>query len=279
MLYSNSKKEALSIHERAVSKYNSTYEKMQQLGVQLYEKRRNCVALINEVESLVNSIANRPKEFEKKISEIQSEREKFRETEAYAAEAADAAVKSGFSVAAGVAGGAAVASMAPTAAMWVATTFGTASTGTAISTLSGAAATKAALAWLGGGALTAGGAGVAGGQALLALAGPIGWGITGVTTAASVIALGHKNKKIADEAIVEAKKITVAGAEINEANARIQHLTNETVMLMDNLRDTAQANSSLNGTNYLELSEDEQYRLGTMVNNTLTLAEMLNKTV
>ena len=127
--------------------------------------------------------------------------------------------------------------------------------------------------------MSAGGAGVAGGQALLALAGPIGWGITGVTTAASVFALGHKNKKIADEAIAEAKKITVAGAEVDETSAKIQHLTDETVMLMDSLRDMARANRTLKGANYLELSEDEQYRLGTMVNNTLALAEMLNKTI
>ena len=279
MLYAKPKKEALAIHERAVSKYNDAFRKMERLGGHLYEKRCDCVTLIHEIEFLVNSIANRPKEFEQKISEIQGEQKKFQETETYAAEAMEAAVKSGISVAAGVAGGAAVASMAPTAAMWVATTFGTATTGTAISTLSGAAATKAALAWLGGGALSAGGAGIAGGQALLALAGPIGWGITGVTTAASIAALGHKNKKIADAAIAEAKKITIAGAEVNEASAKIQHLTDETVMLMDDLRDMAQENRALKGANYPELSEDEQYRLGTMVNNALALAEMLNKTI
>ena len=50
-------------------------------------------------------------------------------------------------------------------------------------------------------------------------------------------------------------------------------------MLMDSLRDTVQVNWTLKGKNYLELSEDEQYRLGTMVNNTLALAEMLNKTI
>ena len=168
MFYRGMKKEALAIHERAVSKYNAVLGEMERLGERLYEKRRESVALINEVEFLVNSIANRPKEFEKKISKIQMEQKKFRETETYVKEAMKTAVKSGISIAAGVAGGVAVASMAPTAAMWVATTFGTASTGTAISTLSGAVATKAALAWLGGGALSAGGAGVAGGQALLA---------------------------------------------------------------------------------------------------------------
>ena len=335
MLYTKPKKEALTIHERAVSKYNLAFQKMERLGGCLYEKRCDCVTLLREIEFLVTTIANRPKEFDKKISKIQAERESFRETESYAAEAINAAIKSGISAAAGTAGGVATAK-------WVATIFGTESTGAALSALSGTAATNAAVhlggkaladgiarstgaalstvsgtaatnaavhlggkaiadgivlstgaalstvsgaaatnaaVHLGGGALSAGGAGVAGGQALLALAGPIGWGITGVTTAASVFALGHKNKKIADEAIAAAKKITIAGAEVDETSAQIQHLTDETVMLMDSLRDTVQVNWTLKGKNYLELSEDEQYRLGTMVNNTLALAEMLNKTI
>ena len=303
MLYTKPKKEALTIHERAVSKYNLAFQKMEQLGGCLYEKRCDCVTLLREIEFLVTTIANRPKEFDKKISKIQAERESFRETETYAAEAINAAIKSGISVASGTAGGVATAK-------WVATIFGTESTGAALSTLSGATAANAAVhlggsaiadgialstgsalsalsgtaatnvaVHLGSGALAAGGTGVAGSQALLALAGPIGWGITGVTTAASVFALGRKNKKIADEAIAEAKKITIAGAEVDATSAQIQHLMDETVMLMDSLRDMVQVNWTLKGTNYLELSEDEQYRLGTMVNNTLALAEMLNKTI
>ena len=323
MLYTKPKKEALTIHERAVSKYNLAFQKMEQLGGCLYEKRCDCVTLLREIEFLVTTIANRPKEFDKKISKIQAERESFHKTETYAAEAINAAIKSGISVASGTAGGVATAK-------WVATIFGTESTGAAISTLSGATAANAAVhlggsaladgialstlsgtvathtaahlggiaiadgiafstlsgtaatnaaVHLGGGALAAGGAGVTGSQALLALAGPIGWGITGVTTVASFAALGRKNKKIADEAIDEAKKITIAGAEVNEASAKIQHLTDETVMLMDNLHDMVQVNWTLKGANYLELSEDEQYQLGTMVNNTLALAEMLNKTI
>lgn len=66
-----------------------------------------------------------------------------------------AAVKNAGAGAAGVGAGVAVVALGPTAAMGIATTFGVASTGTAISTLSGAAAANAALAWLGGGALAA----------------------------------------------------------------------------------------------------------------------------
>jgi len=75
---------------------------------------------------------------------------------------------------AGTASGIAVNHLAPRAAMWVARTFGTASTGTAISSLSGAAMESASLAWIGGGALSAGGGGMAAGSAVLGLAGPIG---------------------------------------------------------------------------------------------------------
>ena len=56
-------------------------------------------------------------------------------------------VKTAGKGAAGVGAGVAVVTMGPTAAMGVATTFGVASTGTAISSLSGVAATNAALAW------------------------------------------------------------------------------------------------------------------------------------
>ena len=279
MLYMKPKKEALAIHERAVKKYNASYQNMERLGNQLYNTRVNSVELIHKIELLVNSIANRPKEYDKRISDIRTAREKFNETEKYAEDAMKSVMQSGVGVAAGVAGGVAVASMAPTAAMWVATTFGTASTGTAISALHGAVATKAALAWLGGGALSAGGAGMAGGQAFLALAVPVGWGITAGGKVVSVASLGCKNKKIADEAINEAKKITMAGAKLNEAGAKIQNLTDETAKLMNFLQASLTTNQSMKNRNYLELNENEQYRLGTMVNNTLSLAELLNKTI
>lgn len=276
MLYSKPKNDAIEIHKKAVEKYNAAYEQMQKKGNQLYQERQQSLTLIYEIELLVTSIANSPKEFDAKLCHIRAERKKFRQTEEYAKESIGAAIAG---TAAGVAGGVAVASMAPTAAMWVATTFGTASTGTAISSLSGAAATKAALAWLGHGALSAGGAGIAGGQALLALAGPLGWGIAGVTTASSVFMLGHKNKKIADEAIQEAKKVTVAGAELHEATAKISDLIERTRLLVVNLRDSYEASKPLKNSNYSLLQEMEQYRLGALVNNTFTLAELLNTTI
>ncbi|MCY3877029.1 MAG: hypothetical protein OXF88_22400 [Rhodobacteraceae bacterium] len=73
---------------------------------------------------------------------------------------------------------------APAAVYTLAASFGTASTGTAISTLSGAAATKATLAWLGGGAVAAGGLGIAGG---------------GIVLAATTVAGAYAAKKVYDQ--------------------------------------------------------------------------------
>lgn len=113
------------------------------------------------------------------------------------------AVASGTGVVAGVG----VATMAPTGLLAIATTFGTASTGTAISSLSGAAATNAALAWLGGGAVAAGGGGMFAGNLLLTLAGPVGWGIAAVSVIGGGLFLRKKNKAAIQSAYQEEARI------------------------------------------------------------------------
>lgn len=278
-MFNNVKKSALAIHERAVNKYNGIVKSIQKSGEQLYVLRKKSVIHIEICENLINSISNTPKDFNAKLVKIEAEIIEFRNTEDYAAEAYQKAIKSGVGMAAGVGVGATIAAMAPTAAMWVATTFGTASTGTAIASLSGAVATKAALAWLGGGALAAGGAGVAGGQALLALAGPIGWGLAGAIAGGNIIFLGKKNKKIADKAIEEAKTITFAGAQLKETGAIIEQLSEKTKSLLDLLENQLIELRSQKGSDYGDLTSDEQLQLGALVNNTLSLSEMLNKTV
>ncbi len=76
-------------------------------------------------------------------------------------------------------------------AMWIATTYGTAGTGVAISGLSGAAANSAALAWLGGGTVASGGGGMAAGAAVL----------TGgaVVVIVSIVAAGYYGFKMYDQ--------------------------------------------------------------------------------
>ncbi len=225
------KKEALRIHEETLNEYNMSYEEMGKSCEQLYKTRKESVELIQLVQRVVNSIANTPKEFDTELGKIGKELLKFNDTEEYAKEAYNASLKAGVNIVGGAVTGLGVASMVPTALMSIATTFGTASTGTAISSLSGAAAQKAAMAWIGrtfAGFAVKEGAGMAAGRAFLALAGPIGWGITAASTGISLISLTKKNRKLADNAVEEAKEIAKARESIDETNERIKDLKEKT---------------------------------------------------
>lgn len=172
MLNASYKKEALRALEYANGEYTKIYNRTVNDITYLHERRLEAVESLKRVEDYINSLANRPKEYDQQLSEIVLRRQKFEDTlQSLELESKKTDKVSGSIAGAGVMAGAGVAAFGPSAAMAVAMTFGTASTGTAIATLSGAAATNAALAWLGGGALAAGGAGMAGGEALLAMAG------------------------------------------------------------------------------------------------------------
>ena len=263
-------------YEAAIIAYNAAYTDMNDRGALLLRQRERAIDVIAFSEQLVNSIANRPKSFDTDFEEISIQRKEFTAAEEYAAQELAIARASAGAGGAGLAAGAAVASLAPTAAMWVATTFGTASTGAAISTLSGAAATNAALAWLGGGAVAAGGSGVVGGATLLTLAGPVGWGIAGATLLASV-ALFTKNRIQTREKKNEELLAVKTNTEfVREIDAKIGALLDQTVSLRDALNDSFVKSMHLADSDYSTLGAEDKMVLGALVNNTKTLATLLN---
>lgn len=275
------KKEALRIHEETLARYNNSYEKMKNECENLYNVRGQAIKVIKMNQNVINSIANTPKEFDTTLGKIGKELTKFNDSEEYAKKAYNASVQAGINIAGGAAAGLGVASMAPTALMSIATTFGTASTGTAISTLSGCVAQKAALAWIGRtfAGFAAEGAGMAAGQAFLALAGPIGWGITAVSTGASLISLSNKNKELADKAVNEAKEISIARESLDEVSEKVNSLRAKTDILYTDMdKQRAKILKFLNA-DYLSLEDEDKYFLGTLVNNTLSLSVLLNETV
>lgn len=266
-------------YEEAIAEYNGAFTMMNDSGLSLLRQRERSTDLIEHVAVLVNSIVNTPKSFDTDFAEITVHKAQFLEAEEFARKDLAAARNSAAGAGAGFAAGAAVASMAPTAAMWVATTFGTASTGTAISALSGAAASNAALAWLGGGAMAAGGGGTAAGGALLALAGPIGWTVAGATLLAS-IALFTKNKfenrEAKHEALTAVKQNT---ALITGMDAQIDDLLQRTASLRELLVDSYSAALDCFGADFVELSATQQSRLVALVNNTKACAALLTARV
>ena len=182
---SNAKNKALKDLEMAQMDYNVAGQKAGKAAEKLYGNRKEAVKAIERLEKLLQRQPDFPMEGIKRIADARASIRIF--TEAVSNETAlentpnDPTGRYLGMALAGTTAGAAVATLGAPAAMALATTFGTAATGTAISSLTGAAATNAALAWIGGGALAVGGGGMATGATILAMAGPIGIAIGGAT--------------------------------------------------------------------------------------------------
>lgn len=274
------KRIALDRLNKANQAYQVHAEEAKRSAVVLHDLRITVgTKTIKETEDYVNKLANSPKEFNKSVSELRIEYRKFDKI-LQDVNASDVTAKvSGSVAAAGVAAGAGVVALGPAAAMAIATTFGTASTGTAIAALSGAAATNAALAWLGGGAIVAGGGGMVAGNALLALAGPLGWGVSGVILTGSALWARNKNKKIAEEA---AQKTS----EINESAAKMKSITGEVLRVTETTRRHIHGITSLikklkteAPDDYALFSTDQRKEIGSLVNSIESLSKILNKTI
>ena len=241
---------------------NNTNKKIEELGEQtgsLYKE-------LSTIQESFDLIRNVPTEKRLQYEKVKKVRLNWKQQAAKIEKDYKNAV--GKEVGAGAAGagvGIAVVAMGPTAAMGVATTFGVASTGTAISTLSGAAATNAALAWLGGGALAAGGGGIAAGEVFLALAGPIGWGIAiaSICTSGVLFWKSKSDKRRTEEifTLISERDITSYKLAIVELNERINRIKDESKKI----------NAAINtirtfGIDYDKMTEAQQYELGAYVN-------------
>jgi hypothetical protein len=267
--------------EEAAKEYDRRQGEVQALATALYNLRReSSELLIGAVESYVNSLASKPKEFDRAFADYKVE---YRTFEGVVAEVDrqmhDINVTGGAATGVGVAAGASTALLAPTAAMAIATTFGTASTGTAIASLSGAAATNAALAWLGGGALAAGGGGMSAGGALLALAGPVGWTLAGAAVIGGGVFMWHSNGKVAEEAHAKREPIEKGIASFRIAAGEIEVLRHLTLThtvgmksLLGKLQRTAPAD-------YNQFSAENKEALGALINHVSSLSKLLNKTI
>ena len=231
MFGSDRKQASVEKFDKAVSHYKSLLEVSSKSITQLYQVRKKAVIAIIEAETQLLSNPNIDDNLLRAISDARNNIREFEDSVIQEENIIldDRKGHSGATAAAaGAATATAISTLGPTAAMAVATTFGTAATGTAISTLSGVAATNAALAWLGGGAIAAGGGGMAAGSALLALAGPIGIVVgAGIAIGGGFNARTKNNKAAAEidkqtaEIYAKCDKITNCCQEINSTQQAI----------------------------------------------------------
>ncbi len=276
MFYNKLKKNSINILKQAEEEYNDIAQRGNTAALQLYETRKSSVKAIKRVEKYINALANSPKEFKKEVAEVMMSISEFNEAVKLEEQNKSDNIKGAGAAAGGTVIGGAIVGLGPTAAMAVATTFGTASTGTAIAALSGAAAKSAALAWLGGGALTAGGGGMAAGQALLALAGPIGWSIAGLALVGGGAFASHKNKKVAEEAEKLTKAVNDKIVILKPKLAELEQLKGNTRLLKNTL-DLAKFN--LFPTDYSLFSNEQKIEIATLINNTKSIGVLINKRI
>ena len=277
MLNSNVRREAIEKLEETIKRHETLRKSVERASVQLFEQRQRAAGkVIERVEHYVNLLANSPKEFDKTVREYRIEVERFDTTvKKLEVEAANTTRIGSATGTAGAAAGVAISALAPSAAMAIATVFGTASTGTAISTLSGAAATNAALAWLGGGALAGGGGGMVAGNALLALAGPVGWTIGGMTVAGSAFYLHQRNGQLAEKATQERVKVEAEIRSLKTAEREISGLSARTGEHADGCLDGLAWLGTNAPSDYRRFNKSQKERLAALINHISSLSELL----
>ena len=247
--------------QKAEAAAKKTNQKINELGIHTSD----LYAALAGIQASFDCIRNVPEENRLTYEKLKAIRVKWKQqAENIELEYKKAEVKAAGQCAAGVGAGVAVVTLGPTAAMGIATTFGVASTGTAISALSGAAA-NAALAWLGGGALAVGGGGMAAGSAFLALAGPVGWTIAGLSIIASGLVFfktkGDKERLENVYTRISNRDVKSYELAIVELSERIKRIDDETGKL-----ETAIKEIEAFGTDYRQMTEEQQYKLGAYVN-------------
>lgn len=255
-------------------------------SIVLFGHRKASVRIIQRIKAYVEKLDNCPKDIIKGASKALSYTDNFRETMRWEIEAEQNqnihaksnntpnSISIGIG---GIAAGATIATMGPTAAMAIATTFGTASTGAAISSLGGIAATNAALAWLGGGAVAAGGAGMAGGSALLALAGPIGWGLAGVAALGTTIKVRTSNSKAIEEIETVIKELKHKLEILEPKHNRLLRLISITKDLNKKVEDNIDL--FLNSSNDYISENYPKETLFETINLCKTLGKLINETI
>lgn len=279
MLNEKLKQSALQDLERENQLYINVFSKTIKSMERLQRSRESAVRLILDTERYIKRLANRPRDFDNQIKDINFRYTDFNKRIAQIREIdrKNQDTKYNHSIGTTTLLGVGGASFAPSAAMAIAMTFGTASTGTAIASLSGVAATNAALAWLGGGALAAGGICIAGGQALLNMAGPIGWAVGGISATSGVLLKAFQNKDVAkkaEESIIAIKK---EKERISEVNVTVCAWNKETLKLTTELR--KKLYSLRMKRDYDLFSEDDKLELSIMMNMTELLSKKIGERI
>lgn len=263
MLFVNAKGQAEKSLNREQVEYRKCYQEALSSAEALLDIRHEAVQILHECEAYLQKVTDHPYKYDLKSRKVNKD---FQELEKKLKNYKEHKSGAGFLLGTGV------AVLGPNVMLAAATTFGTASTGAAISSLGGAAAVNAAFAWLGGGALTVGGAGILGGQALLALAGPVGIAVAASCSAAAGL-FTAANKRKAQQVEVDTAALKSEITLLRGVKKRVEALQAETASLNRLVKKELDELKALKKQEYSSFSGTEAKKLATMMNNGQSLKE------
>lgn len=265
MFFTNAKGQAEEGLSREEIEYRKCYREALSSAEALLDIRHEAVQILHECEAYLQKVTDHPYKYDLKSRKVNKD---FQEFEKKLKNYKEHKSKAGFLLGTGV------TVLGPNVMLAAATTFGMASTGTAISSLGSAAAVNAAFAWLGVGALTAGGAGILGGQVLLALAGPAGIAVAAsCSAAAGLLTAANKGKAQRTEADTAALKSEIT--RLRGVKKRVEALQAETVSLNRLVKKELDELKALKKQEYSSFSGTEAKKLATMMNNGQSLKEKI----
>ena len=120
---------------------------------------------------------------------------------------------------------------------------------------------------------------MAAGNALLALAGPIGWGIAGAALLSSIVIFSAKKTKLNKEKNEEILAVKENTLKVTEMNLKIHQILQETMHLRNGINQTLKTALKMYGGDYLSFNDEQKFLLGSLINNTKALSAMFGKTV
>lgn len=273
------KEEAKDNLKKAIERYNKKVNRVQYLSGRLLDLRsKECQRVLTLAELYINSLSNTPKYFSREFDYYEASVQSFDQliNDIYE-ETKGAKAKSNETVDDGIIAGKGADKLLPIAKIAIATAFGPSVAGIAIASLTGAAAKSAAISWLAGGALAGGG--LVAGNAILALAGPIGWGFGATGIIGGGILSAVRNKKMAAIYDEHREAVVAATKTLTEATYQITEIINLTEYHIQGAEETLAELKAVAPEDYSDYTDTHKQMLTSFILHIQTLGELMKRRV
>lgn len=275
MFFNNLKNESLKDHERVSKEMNDAFTKVKMSSDEISRNRELACELIEEIEIYINHMTRTPKSIDRKLGEINVEVSVFKKTEEYAQASYDAAVESGIIVAAGAVPGMGMIVVSSSEWKNLTSTFGRKNADNVIETVSNCKDAAASI----DGAVIGKISSIK--KTIHNNLGKIGIGLTAASLATGIGYITYSNYNISNQLIEETAEINKEISHLNKKNAEIIAINKKITSLISDLKKNSYRLKVISEkyVDYMTLGKQSRKFLMSYINNTYSLAELLNEDI